>query len=328
LSFAVIVTKLFTVLQVAEAQSSTAICDAQFSWMTNSRGQNPCVVAAYMQGVCTGGAFTVSPLPLDTHYTGPTAALANPCQCSTVTYSLVSACGLCQERQIENWSLWSFNCTTKSIQTFPDGVPSGTSVPAWAYLDVVSGDTFNLVAAEADTGAPESSASASTPTGITSSASAGSISSAYHTSTASGSSNTPVSGNTAAKKSNVGAIAGGTVGGVVVLGLIAALVAFLVVRKRNATKSVTPSADGYGKTPLNSPPPMSQQHSTYDGNPVYADNLAYAERPIPRVYDPSDPSTYPQPPPTPTIHTTNPGPAFHPYDPQGQVGQYSGAPEV
>jgi hypothetical protein len=206
-------------------------------------------------------------------------------------------------------------------------------VPAWAYLDVVSGDTFNATVAEADIGAPESSASANMPTSIASSASANTISPAY-TSTVSGSSSTPVSGNTTAKKSNVGAIAGGAIGAVVVLGFLGALVAFLVVRKRNATNSVTSPADGYGNVPLKSPLSMSQQHSTYDGNPVYNDkpayvgNSAYAERPMPRVYDPSDPSTYPQSPPTPTIHTTNSGLASHPYGPQGQVGHYSGAPEL
>jgi len=200
-------------------------------------------------------------------------------------------------------------------------------VPAWAYLDVIGNDVFNPVAAQADTGAPESSAGGSQPTGTMTSSTA--AASPAYTSTAFDSSSTtpsPASGNTApAKKSNVGAIAGGAVGGVVVLGLIAGLVAFLAVRKRRASKSVSSPADGY----MNSPPPTSQQ-SMYS-SPTYKsniDNPAYGEHAALRVYDPSDPSTYPQSPPTPTIHTTNSGPVPHPYGPQAQLTHYSGIPEL
>jgi len=83
--------------------------------MNNSLGQDPCVVASYLESVCWGGGtqfsflvclslgmtssgtdFTVSALPPDTHYAAPTVAEANSCECSTVTYSLISACVDCQ----------------------------------------------------------------------------------------------------------------------------------------------------------------------------------------------------------------------------------------
>ncbi|KAG7447978.1 uncharacterized protein BT62DRAFT_745982 [Guyanagaster necrorhizus] len=44
-------------------------------------------------------AFTLNPLPANTHYSGPTSPQeANECECSSVVYSLVSACAVCQER--------------------------------------------------------------------------------------------------------------------------------------------------------------------------------------------------------------------------------------
>ena len=68
----VAVAHLLTVVPVVKAQSSTAQCISGFDWvrhnttstvidlpvfdqMTNSRNQNPCLVAAYVQGACSGG---------------------------------------------------------------------------------------------------------------------------------------------------------------------------------------------------------------------------------------------------------------------------------
>jgi len=198
-------------------------------------------------------------------------------------------------------------------QSFPESIPSGTAVPAWAYLDVTTSDFFNPAIAESDDTAPESSAQA--PTSTSTVASSGS--SQATTTLLSPSQTSPVSGNIATHtQSNVGAIAGGVVGGVVVLGIIAGLVAFFLMRKPPVKTAPSP-AYGYGDAALNSPPlPMSQQQSLY-GNPSYSENPG-------RLYDPADPSTYPQSPPTPTIHTTNSGLAHQP----AQPGYYSGIPEV
>ncbi|KIM86820.1 hypothetical protein PILCRDRAFT_317299 [Piloderma croceum F 1598] len=118
--------------------------------MNNNLNQSPCLVAAYAQGTCNGGQFTVNPLAPDTHYTGPDVAMANPCQCSTVVYSLMSACAVCQNRNIETWSTWDVNCSQVYLMQFPNQVPSATSIPAWAYLDVVTNDTFSAAVAQAD----------------------------------------------------------------------------------------------------------------------------------------------------------------------------------
>ena len=47
--------------------------------------------------------FTMKVLPAGSHYAGPTLELVNPCYCSSCQrlYSLVSACGDCQEETYE-----------------------------------------------------------------------------------------------------------------------------------------------------------------------------------------------------------------------------------
>ena len=148
------------------AQSTDVSCLSSFGWvrffqfqdidpdpflrnnqMNNTKSQNPCLVAAYLQGACVGGGkhfsllhrpqwhnqflavYTVGSLPVDDYYIGPYVDEANGCECNTVTYSLVSACGDCQNRTFErcviltrldftgcsfsaSWSSWSYNCST------------------------------------------------------------------------------------------------------------------------------------------------------------------------------------------------------------------------
>ncbi|KAF9475049.1 hypothetical protein BDN70DRAFT_280485 [Pholiota conissans] len=70
---------------------------------------------------------------------------ANPCQCNTVTYSLMSACGACQGRTYLAWSVWSANCVMVYTDTYPEPLPSGVSVPGWAYLNVEAKDNFDQI---------------------------------------------------------------------------------------------------------------------------------------------------------------------------------------
>ena len=94
--------------------------------MRNSLGQSPCIVAAYLQVACNNGSGSLCSTPLSTlltlwqadwlvialpnatHYTGPDQTKINTCQCSTVTYSMISACGLCQNRDAERWVILQF----------------------------------------------------------------------------------------------------------------------------------------------------------------------------------------------------------------------------
>lgn len=284
-----------------EAQSSNATCLGQFNWMNNSRQQNPCLVAAYLQGACNGGDFTVDALQPSTHYTGPTQAQANSCQCSSVTYSLISACAICQNRTYIDWSSWDTNCSTVYPKVFPDNIPTGTTVPAWAYLDVTASDTFNVTAAQGIGDSPESTAvpTQTTATALPSStAASGSPTSSSHT-------------------SHTGAIAGGVVGGVVGLAAVAGVIIFFALRRRRTRT------------------PPSASFNEGRGGPGYTNSMysnQYSQQQPsmtqPRLYDPSDPSTFPPTDPTPTIHTTNSNfQPSHPYSPT-RPGQYSGAPEI
>ena len=80
--------------------------------MDNSLQQSPCLIAAYLQGQCDNGGephrFMLVTLSnglnvVDFHLTGLGPGYVylpgdgnNPCTCSTVTYSVVAACALCQ----------------------------------------------------------------------------------------------------------------------------------------------------------------------------------------------------------------------------------------
>ena len=94
-------------------------------------------------------------LPIGTHYLGPNASEANPCVCSSVTYSAISACAGCQNRTYIDWLRWSQNCTSIFFTTFesihinsmitvhqlcfsrfPEPLPSTVEVPSWAYLNL------------------------------------------------------------------------------------------------------------------------------------------------------------------------------------------------
>lgn len=62
-------------------------------------------------------AYQIQALPGSHYsYTGPQKYQDNYCQCSTVTFSLVSACGLCQNATTITWAIfisWAFYQTTR-----------------------------------------------------------------------------------------------------------------------------------------------------------------------------------------------------------------------
>jgi len=266
-------------------------------------------MAAYMQGACNNGDFTVPPLPNGTHYVGPTVLSANQCECSTVVYSLVSACADCQGQTYLDWSIWSTNCTEGVYVTyFPMEIPTGTAIPDWAYLDVTGSDRYNGATAEADVDKPESSAGGN-PT-VTNPGPASPTSTTQTT-------KHPTAA-AAVKKSIAGPIAGGVVGGVVFLGVIAGLAVFFFQRRKQS--HVAPSAAYNNGTKLPTSE-YSPQSSTPFNN--FSDFSGMQQRP----YDPSDPTTFPTAAPTPTIHTTSstPGVGYYEAPPRGA---YSGVPEL
>ncbi|KAG8217877.1 hypothetical protein J3R82DRAFT_6043 [Butyriboletus roseoflavus] len=309
------------------AQTTNATCQSSFNWMDNTLSQNPCLISAYLQAACNGGQFTVEALPPNSHYTGPYVNEANECQCSSVTYNTISACGICQGGTIITWSAWDTNCSVIYPGVFLPGIPTGTTVPAWAFQDVTTSNLFNATLAQSVGDAPESTASSVQSTGsvvATPTVSAPLTGSPSTSSTAS-----PMS------SSNTGAIAGGVVGGVVGVALIAGVVVFFVMRRKRSqspplaefagrpTSSVYPSP---GYTDVTAFAPQMAQPKLYvsGANPLKTCRLTILQ-------DPSDPSTFPTSPPPTTIGGSSnniQNPTLNYSSQSVHPGYYSGAPEI
>ncbi|KAF8969855.1 hypothetical protein BDZ97DRAFT_1754280 [Flammula alnicola] len=153
----------FSLLQGISAQSD-ASCLPFYNWTFNSEKKSPCDIASSLLAVCNNGSFPVDALPDSSHYLGPSLQNANACQCNTVTYSLMSACGACQgqiylpQPHYFSWSVWSANCAMVYVDTYPEPIPSGVSVPGWAYLDVEANDDFDQTNAKNHANLTESTA--------------------------------------------------------------------------------------------------------------------------------------------------------------------------
>ncbi|KAG1754638.1 hypothetical protein EDB19DRAFT_1667459 [Suillus lakei] len=304
----------------AFAQTTNVTCPSSFDWMNNSLGQNPCEVASFLESVCNGGDFAVYSLPPGTHYAAPTASQANNCQCNTATYSLISACGDCQNATFLTWSQWSYNCSPVYIG-YPYSIPTGTKVPNWAYLNLTTG-TFDAAAAQADGDLPESTATSIQSTGSVTFSS--SVSASATGSAATGSSTTSPSNSTS---SNAGAIAGGVVGGIVGAAAIIGLATWFFVKRRRSATAPSAAFSDIGGGP-------GYTQSVYSTNP-HPFPMQPQMTQQPRLYDPSDPTTFPGSPPSPTVLTTassnmyqNPSIPSHVFSQQSRPGQYSGTPEI
>ncbi|KAJ6597080.1 hypothetical protein DFH09DRAFT_111236 [Mycena vulgaris] len=146
------------------AQVSNASCGPSYNWMLNSYQQNPCQVAAYLSGVCNPGESDVPALKPGDLYPGPTPQQSNSCRCSSVLYSLLSACAVCQSRGYPSWSIYKHNCSTVYPGLFLGDIPAGTAVEAWAYQNVTKYDGFNVSVAETFSATISQSAQSASPT--------------------------------------------------------------------------------------------------------------------------------------------------------------------
>ncbi|KAJ8588686.1 hypothetical protein M405DRAFT_874248 [Rhizopogon salebrosus TDB-379] len=294
-------------------QWTTATCLPIFNWMDNTLNQNPCLISSYLASACLSqlgsseitsslAALGVTAASPGAMYPGPSADTANECMCNTVTYSMISACGACQNGTVESWSAYKFNCTMPYYSTFPMNIPNGTVVPHWAYLDVVN--------------APESSAPVQSTSSIISSTT--SVSASLTTSsTAATASSSP----TSTSKT------GGVVGGVVIVAIASVAAWFFVRRRRSkiapskAFSNTSGNTQSVYSTHPNQFPIMTQQ-------PLYVCFLSFF-----LGQDPSNPSTFPATPPAvpPTSSTNiyqNSSIPSRVYSQPSRPGQYSGAPEV
>ncbi|KAF8201561.1 hypothetical protein BJ912DRAFT_945678 [Pholiota molesta] len=246
LSAAKLVAWLAAALSVLAQSSDVIQCINTYEWAINSEGQTPCLVAAYLESAC-GRPTQVNAVPVNNQYLGPNSTQQNPCLCSSVTYSLVSACGGCQARNFQNWTTWSMDCINPSLTTFPEQIPSNVMVPKWAFLNLtLTGDTFDPVAAQnvlQGVLPPTTSLVSTTPAVISASEISPSPTMPVVTSTKS--------------HSNAGGIAGGVVGGLVLLAAIAIAVLWWIMRKRRNTVQKDLTFDS--RALMSTSPIMSQQ---------------------------------------------------------------------
>ncbi|KAM5540809.1 hypothetical protein V8D89_005453 [Ganoderma adspersum] len=269
------------------AQGTNATCNSGFEWMTNSKNQNPCLVSSWLFTPCSSPSDSfVFPLTPGFHYNTPlnSSDSATPCRCNTILFSTIAACATCQggANDIVPWILYSQNCSAVSIQKYPENIPSGTAIPAWAYLDVRINGTFDAAAAEAVAAQdlPESTALPAPSTTQTSSSNT-STPSPLSTTTSGAASGTTAAvddnSSSGSKKSNAGAIAGGVVGGLAGLALIGVAV-FFALRFRSGR-----SAASGGK----------QKHNVYGAGAQSSEKSPVISGSTHRVYDPNDPRTFP-----------------------------------
>jgi len=215
----------------------------------------------------------------------------NDCECSTVFYSLMSACGLCQSASYKSWSDWNATCIRVLISKYRFDIPDTTSIPHWAYLDVVSADRFLPGVAQHNGTISPSSTSTSTST-----------SSSTTTTPAVSSSN----------KSSAGPIAGGVVGCVVGLAAIAALVFFMLRRRSGYRKPMAIALSLVDPSPAASPTMSSMAVSPFQLTPQ------------PKPSEMFDPNTYLGAPP-PYDNPNSSGPT---YISSNQKRQYHGIPQI
>ncbi|KAJ3775390.1 hypothetical protein FB446DRAFT_725288 [Lentinula raphanica] len=243
----VVVASILVLSSLSRGQTTNATCDPSFSWADNSNQQSPCLVTALLEGLCDPLGVQVPALPASNHYLGPSPGQATTCECNTVTYMLISACGACQDREWITWDEWKQECSIVELGIFPLQIPTTIDVPSWAYINIsmVNG-TFDVAAAQNNatlsqpisTSGNSSSFTTSTQPSSTPTSSSDPLPATPTSSSPSTATSQPSS------KSLAGAIAGGTIGGfAVIMILVLALLWFLTKPKRrtNNSKVVSPA---------------------------------------------------------------------------------------
>ncbi|KAI0750062.1 hypothetical protein C8Q80DRAFT_670079 [Daedaleopsis nitida] len=281
-------------------QDTNATCSPEFDWMFNSKGQSPCLISSYLFTPCAAPADTfVFPLGPGQHYATPVdePTSANPCRCNTVLFSTIAACATCQGGgdYIVPWPTYSQNCSSPGpfIEEYPEDIPSGTAVPAWAYLDIrLTDNTFSVAAAQeaADQDLPESTAPAiPSPT---SQVTVNSVATSQSTPASSPSIPLPQPSDSqtssAQKSSNVGTIVAGLVGSLIGCAGVGVAVFFYLryrrLKRAHETSSGPSDASEWGAHP----PSYGEKLFTKEAAQLLASQKSR------KLYNPNDPTTFPQ----------------------------------
>ncbi|KZW01843.1 hypothetical protein EXIGLDRAFT_716487 [Exidia glandulosa HHB12029] len=132
--------------RISLAQTSDAVCDPSFDWAKNPKGDSPCTVGASLLAVCSETHTWIVPkLAPGNTYRAPNSTEVNPCQCSTVTFSLLAACSLCQNATPVTFTRWSTDCKQAdiTINDFPF-TNQTTEIPIWSRANTTSDGKFDL----------------------------------------------------------------------------------------------------------------------------------------------------------------------------------------
>ncbi|KAJ3895712.1 hypothetical protein GG344DRAFT_72898 [Lentinula edodes] len=210
------------------AQDTDAVCTlASLQWSFNTEKQSPCAVASSLLGVCSGGDYKVVALPdTDTEYLGPSIDAANP----------------------------SPHRVGVRIFSFPKPIPDGLRVPAYAYLDVETQDTFDANAAMQDANATESTALPSTTSTTSSTQSSVTVSQTSSAPASASSTSSTSESLTAPNDPRSNAIGGGVVGGILGLALLLLLIGcWIAFRRRRRIRALLRTNSDSEQGALSSP---------------------------------------------------------------------------
>ncbi|CAE6429191.1 unnamed protein product [Rhizoctonia solani] len=316
-------TLLFGRLVHADPWTNVTCTNTNLAWSFNSRNQSPCLVASYLGSVCRpDNTWRVPALSGGSTYY--VSGSSTKCICTSVVWSLLAACSLCQGLDSSRWTVYANDCTTADTSPpgiYPIALPSGVSVPNWAFYDYVTAGVFNQVIASQQSGAE-------------SSAPPGPSSTAASTATTTTTTPTAIPVENGSGGSNTGAIVGGVVGGVLGIALVA-LIAFFVVRKNKQPK---PGPHELPPTPTELSQPTTTQYDQYPGGQAtYGQYQAVAQPStfVPttpsyyKPYDPSDPSTFPTDPYTNSVsHAESVPPLSYSQSADTRPSRYNGVPEL
>ncbi|KAH7344110.1 hypothetical protein B0J17DRAFT_625677 [Rhizoctonia solani] len=296
---------------------TNATCSPQH-WSGNSRGQSPCLVAAYLAAQCTtDNTFGVTALEDGGPY-GFVAAAASNCLCNSVVWNLLSACAICQGEVSGSWGQWTASCPTALTNTgvYPLPLPAGVAVPSWAYYDFTTSGTFNATIASQQVGVESSAISGATSTPAP--APNPTVASSEASTATEGIGSTVVPNNVkgqSGSSSNTGAIVGGVVGGILGIALIG-LIALALVRKRKSESPATYNPEANHNSPMTSPFNATTPMAGHVPSHQFDAPGQLVSTPEYKSYNASHPST----PVTPaTGHYVEP--LSYPFQPQGTPGQ-------
>jgi len=309
-----------------------AACREGWDWMNNTAKLNPCQIVESLDSWCLGVQLTVPELPNGSVYAPPdnTDSKSAKCDCNTPMYTLFSACAACQGAGWVKWSEWSAVCGVAHVGKRPDNYLVTTPIPRWAFMNVTVDDTFAPKAAKLIGGIPEQRIDGPTTTFTPTGSSMQLPMMSTSIITSSSSSDLPSATNTDVPESKtpVGAIAGGTIGGLAVLCVTGFALLFFLKRGGPRVPGIR-KASG----------PMSLFDSQERRPDPRMEEAAAVKRPL--LYDPTNPATFSQVhaelerPLRPSSGTQgSTGPYYDPYDPsQPQRSsndnfRYSGLPQV